>query len=192
MIIVFLGNIGTGKSTGATILKTKYNFEEIAFAEPIKSFALSLGFESKNVNGTQEEKTEINSNFGISGRQFMQVFGTDVMKSYPLFPNIQNIWVKVAELKLQNALKFNKHVVISDCRFLDEVIMLKKYNALFIKLERHCHFHSDHISEKELINFQNAVVYENNYSLHHFECFLDTIVNTKYDFYSFLKLAYNE
>ena len=150
MIIVFVGSIGSGKSTGADILKRKFNFEEITFAQPIKDFALLLGFENKNVYGSQQEKVEINPEFGVSGRQFMQTFGTDIMRNASLFPNIQNIWIKVVEIKIKKALSQNKNLVISDCRFQDESEMLIKYNPIFIKLKRNCDFYSDHFSEKEL------------------------------------------
>ena len=192
MIIVFVGSIGSGKSTGADILKRKFNFEEITFAQPIKDFALLLGFENKNVYGSQQEKVEINPEFGVSGRQFMQTFGTDIMRNASLFPNIQNIWIKVVEIKIKKALSQNKNLVISDCRFQDESEMLRKYNPIFIKLKRNCDFYSDHFSEKELNNIENSIIYNNNDSLKDLEFFLEKIVNTKYDFYSFLKTAYHE
>lgn len=193
MIIVFVGAIGSGKTTGANLLKTHFHFEEIAFAEPIKQFAISLGFDFQNVYGSQEEKEKVNSHFGISGRQFMQTFGTDIMRNNSTcFPTIDNIWVKCAEIKIENALKLNKNVVISDCRFEDEMAMLKKYNAIFIKLTRPCDYHSQHISEQELNGFENCIIYENKNSVKDFQHFLEKIVNTKYDFYNFLKAAYHE
>lgn len=43
MLVIFVGKIGSGKTAAANILK-KYSFEEETFAEPIKQFLLTIGF----------------------------------------------------------------------------------------------------------------------------------------------------
>lgn len=44
VIVLFVGKSGSGKSTAANILSTKYAFVERAFATPLKNFALLVGF----------------------------------------------------------------------------------------------------------------------------------------------------
>ena len=59
MLVIFVGKIGSGKTAAANILK-KYSFEEETFAEPIKQFLLTIGFNYEDVFGSQEEKLKVN------------------------------------------------------------------------------------------------------------------------------------
>jgi len=139
MLIIFVGKIGSGKSAAANILK-KYSFEEETFAEPIKQFLLTIGFNYEDVYGSQEEKLKINKFWNVSGREFMQKFATDIMRNQlqTVFPQIDlggsTIWVRAMEKKIQD--NPEKNIVIGDGRFPDEIMLIKKYGGIVIKIIR--------------------------------------------------------
>ena len=137
MLILLTGEAGSGKSTAAYILY-KYGFYEECFADPIKEFAISIGFEHEEVYGTQEQKLKINKFWGISGREFMQKFGSEVCRDYlpKVLSNMnfngRNLWARAMEEKIIT----NPLLVISDGRFKDEAKLVKDYGGIIIKLVR--------------------------------------------------------
>jgi len=139
MLVIFVGKIGSGKTDAANILQ-KYGFVENTFAEPIKQFLLSIGFNYEEVYGSQEEKLKVNKFWNVSGREFMQKFATDLMRNklQEIIPNMElggsTIWVRTMEKKILNNL--NKNIVIADGRFLDEIMLIKKYGGIVIKIVR--------------------------------------------------------
>jgi hypothetical protein len=155
MIIVFVGKIGSGKSSAANILK-KYSFVEETFADPIKQFLITLGFKHDEVYGSQEDKARINEFWNVSGREFMQKFGTDLMRNklQATIPNLNlnnsTVWVRIMEKKLQNN---HKNIVIGDGRFPDEIALIKKYGGIVVKINR-CVCDSEHESE----SYINSIV----------------------------------
>lgn len=180
MLLVLIGNIGCGKSTAANILK-EIGFIEYSFATPLKEFALSIGFNYVDVYGTQEEKTRVNPNFCISGRQFMQRFGTDVMRKETkvIFDNhIDNVWTKAMEIKIKNALALGKNVVVSDGRFPDEAKLIKDLGGIIIRLKRqNNNFESNHASEREMNNIIADVEYFNDGTIEDLRRFLTQITS---------------
>lgn len=153
-IIVLIGHIGSGKTTTANILKS-YGYIELTFADPIKTFAQALQFSNCEVNGTQLEKLELNPLWCISGREFMQKFGTNVCRDLipSVLPQMNDLFIRVLEYKMLRNIHSN--IVISDCRFLDEVTMAKKYNAIVVKLIREYNntLEHKHISETSLDSY---------------------------------------
>lgn len=139
MLVIFVGKIGSGKTAAANILK-KYEFEEETFAEPIKQFLLSIGFKYEDVYGSQEEKLKINKFWNVSGREFMQKFATDIMRNQlqSVLPQLDlggsTIWVRAMEKKIQD--NPDKNIVIGDGRFPDEIMLIKKYGGVVIKISR--------------------------------------------------------
>lgn len=139
MLVIFVGKIGSGKTTAANILK-KYNFEEETFAEPIKQFLLTIGFNYEDVYGSQEEKLKVNKFWNVSGREFMQKFATDIMRNQLklILPKLDlgdsTVWVRAMEKKILN--NPSKNIVIGDGRFPDEIMLIKKYGGVVIKVER--------------------------------------------------------
>lgn len=135
-LVAITGEIGSGKSTVAGFFK-KLNYTEYMFAQPLKEIAVILGFEKKDVFGTQADKLAINEFWGISGREFMQKFGTEVCRDY--LPKIlpsklqQTIWIALFE---KFYLQAKTSVVVSDLRFPDELLAIKKHQGIIIKVIR--------------------------------------------------------
>jgi len=172
IIVMLTGPMGSGKSTAAKILE-KYGFVEESFAKPIKEFALNIGFTRSQVYGTQAEKSEINQRWGISGRTFMQRFGTELCreKFAEVFPEVEmngrTLWARTIEHKIAD----HDRVVISDGRFLDEAIMVKDYHGIIIKLNRPSLIEagSDHLSETSLNDIVPDYNINNNGTLEELE-----------------------
>lgn len=166
--VVLMGKIKSGKSTAAEILK-KYKFTELTFSEPIKKFAESVGFDYKSLYGTQEEKLQINTRYNMSGREFMQKFGTDLCRE-----SFEGIFIKALESKLSNV-----PTVISDCRFLDELEMLMKYSPITIRIISDRSQGSNHISETQLDNYFADYTIYNDSTVEYLEDRLVSILNIR-------------
>jgi hypothetical protein len=179
MIIVLVGSIGSGKTTACDYLVSSLGFEETSFAEPIKKFAVALGFSHKDVYGTQEEKLTINPYWGISGRVFMQRFGTDIMRknSSVLGQGIDNVWIKAVECKMMRAKESKINLVVSDGRFDDEIDAVRRYGGVVIKLSRtNQEYSSIHESEKNIESISSDYHYANTGTKEDLYAFLEEVV----------------
>ena len=144
----------------------------MAFADPIKELALSLGFNKDDVYGTQEQKLIVNQEWGISGRTFMQAVGTDLFRHHiskvlpELKLNERNIWARAVEIKL---LHRSSPVVITDVRFPDEAKMIQDLGGCVILIQRNdVQGLSTHSSEMSVNSIVPDLVIENNGTLEAF------------------------
>ena len=134
-IIGIVGKIGSGKTALADFLKEMYEYSEIAFSDPIKEIAMVFGFEERQVFGSQEDKLELHEFWGISGREFLQKFGTDIGRDVlgKIMPTLQDPWVNIVRQRLQKA---DGLIVVSDVRFLDEAKIIHQEGGILIRLVR--------------------------------------------------------
>jgi dephospho-CoA kinase len=132
-IIAICGAKRSGKDVLAEHLIKNYNYEKIAFADPLKHVVKNLfNFDDDQVGigidtGTNR-KDIIDDKWGITPRAALQFFGTEIMqeKIQELLPNIKkNFFANTLKNHIENAEK-NKLFVISDLRFLHEYEMLFK------------------------------------------------------------------
>lgn len=140
MLLGINGEIGCGKSTVVEYISRKYKFVEYMFAQPLKEVAMCLGFTYDQVYGTQEQKLEVNEFWGITGRNFLQVFGSEVCRDYvpKVLPQMRfnglTMWVRLFEKYLAEHPNIN--VAVSDVRFQDESQTIKKYNGIVARIVR--------------------------------------------------------
>jgi hypothetical protein len=110
------------------------------FAKPLKDIAVILGFEQHQVFGTQEQKLETNKFWGISGRKFLQVFGSEVCRDFvpKALPdmdfNHKTMWVRLFEKYYSD--NKDKPIVVSDVRFEDESDTIRSLGGYVIRVER--------------------------------------------------------
>ena len=142
-LIALTGSMNSGKTTISNYLTHTYGFTEYAFANPIKDIGLTLGFEKHQMYGTQKQKLEINQYLNISGREFLQKFGTEIGRNLlpQIIPSMQlgeSIWIRLFEIYMEKIIKEypNGCIVVSDVRFLNEADVIKKYGGYIIKIER--------------------------------------------------------
>lgn len=139
MIIAICGPKRSGKDTIADHLISKYNYEKIKIADPLKSVTKELfGFTEDQI-GETDAKDIIDERWGITPRKALQFFGTEVMqyKIQELLPDIgRKFWINrlIAGLPMEDS-----NYVISDLRFLheyEELYKKTKDNLCIIKVFR--------------------------------------------------------
>jgi len=159
-LIGLSGKKHSGKSTVAQYLTRNKHYTEKAFANPLKRGIIEwFGIPDSSLFGSEEDKNTIIPNWGVSGRQLMQVIGTDVCRDYlpTLLPSVYDIWIR----RMENDLKESSSdsIVISDCRFKDEIDLIKRLGGIVIRVERPTLTLIDsHSSETQVL--------ETNYTIH--------------------------
>lgn len=141
--IGLLGNIGSGKNTVAQYLATK-GCIPISFAGPLKDLCASIfGWERELLEGETEESRQFRESVDLywskqlsipefTPRLALQLIGTDVMRNH----FHENIWINSLEYRVKKLHHKNQCVVISDCRFRNEVDLIKKVGGTIILVQR--------------------------------------------------------
>lgn len=140
MIIGITGFISSGKDTIADYLCTFYGFKRLSFAASLKdAVAAVFGWDRELLEGTtkssrewREQKDEWWSErlgMDITPRWILQQWGTEVCRN----GFHKDIWVASVENKLRNA---KDNIVITDCRFINEVQAIKNAGGITCRVER--------------------------------------------------------
>ncbi len=140
MIIAICGLQGSGKDTVGSYLINKYGFTKLSFAGVLKDIvAIIFGWNREMLEGATKEsrdwREEVDSWWSkklqipnLSPRYVLQYFGTDLFRNH-FHPDI---WVICVERQLS---KYS-NCVITDCRFPNEIEMLRSNGAKIIKITR--------------------------------------------------------
>ena len=140
-IIGIVGFIGSGKDTVSNYLETNYNYKKESFAASLKDVLTAIfGWDREMLEGSTIEsrawRNEVDTwwatKLGIPGltpRMMMQNIGTDILRKH--FSD--NIWIASLERKL---LASDRNIVISDCRFPNEIDSVKKHGGEIIWVQR--------------------------------------------------------
>lgn len=139
-IIAICGFQGSGKDTLANILIEKHGYIKLSFAGAVKDVAsVVFSWDRKMLEGDTKESREWREQVdpwwseklgipNLTPRYILQQFGTDLFRNH----FHKDIWIACVERKLMN---YDK-VVITDCRFPNEVKIMKKYGAKIIHIFR--------------------------------------------------------
>lgn len=141
MILGLCGNEGSGKDTAANILVNKHGFIKMSFGSILKDVLASIfdwprhllegdTIESREWREKKDEWWSSVLGFDITPRFALQNIGTEIFRNH--FND--NIWVLALEKKLYNIKTQN--IVITDCRFSNEMDMLRKYGAKIYWIRR--------------------------------------------------------
>ena len=140
-LIALVGLKGSGKDTTADYIVQNYpNWEKDSFAGVLKDVTSVLfGWDRKMLAGEtvpdrekREQRDEYwSEKFGreITPRNMLQYLGTDVLRTYLH----EDIWVNALERKVINT---DNNIIITDCRFKNELDMLRSKGAVVIRIER--------------------------------------------------------
>lgn len=141
MIIGFVGLIGAGKDTAADYLVNFYGFRRDSFANTLKDAVSNVfGWDRTLLEGRTKEAREWReqvdtwwaARLGIpklTPRWILQYWGTDVCRK--AFHD--DIWIAALENKLRNS---KDHIVISDCRFPNEIKSIKAAGGIVVRVVR--------------------------------------------------------
>ena len=141
MIIGVTGLIGSGKDTVANYLTTFHGFKKLSFASSLKdSIANVFGWDREMLEGATKSSREWREQVDLwwaerlniphlTPRWVLQYWGTEVCRNG--FHN--DIWVASVQNKLRKA---TDDIVITDCRFSNEVLAIKEVGGITIRVER--------------------------------------------------------
>ena len=139
-IIGIVGFIGSGKDTVADYLVNTHKFQRESFASSLKD-AVSAVFnwdrtllegrtsESRDWRETPDTWWSNRLNMNITPRWILQHWGTEVCR----IGFHDDIWIASLENKL---LTSNDNIVISDCRFPNEIAMIKNAGGKIVWVTR--------------------------------------------------------
>ena len=121
-----------GKDTVAAHLVNNYSFVQESFAYPLKEYIgrQICGFNDKQLYGAWKET--IDPEWEMTPRQMLQLVGTDALRKIVH----DDFWVIPMRRKLKEHIRNERHIVISDVRFFNEIKMVKSLNGLIVKIDR--------------------------------------------------------
>lgn len=138
-IVAINGTIGSGKDTFSQVF-IDAGFHRMSFATTLKdAVSVIFGWDRTMLEGhTKEARIERETvdkywssklGFDVTPRWVLQNFGTDVVRRH--FHD--NTWVFSLENKMR---KIDGNIIITDCRFPNEIKMLRENNAVLIEVQR--------------------------------------------------------
>ena len=141
MIIGVVGFIGTGKDTIADYLVNIHQFRRESFANTLKDAVSSVfGWDRELIEGRTRQAREWREQVDpwwaerldmptLTPRLVLQLWGTEVCrKSFH-----DDIWIASLENKLRTS---KDDVVISDCRFPNEIKSIKDAGGIVVRVKR--------------------------------------------------------
>lgn len=146
VLLCVCGFQGAGKDTFSDYLVSNHKFVKYSFASATKDIlSILFGWNRKMLEGDTKESREFreqvdswwSEKLGIENltpRKTLQLIGTDLFRKQ--FNH--DIWVSCVEKKIlsEMAINPNSNIIISDCRFPNEIQMLKKLGFKLIHINR--------------------------------------------------------
>jgi hypothetical protein len=141
MIIGICGLIGSGKDTIADYLQNIHQFRRESFAHTLKdAVAAVFGWDRELLEGRTKESRAWREQVdpwwsqrldmpNLTPRWVLQYWGTEVCRK----GFHDNIWIASLENKLR---KTTDDIVISDCRFPNEIAAIKRAGGIVIRVVR--------------------------------------------------------
>lgn len=141
MIVCISGFIGSGKDTVADYLIAEHGFNKLSFAGSLKDAVSSIfGWDREMLEGSTVESRQWRETVdtwwadrlkipNLTPRWVLQRWGTEVCRLH--FHN--DIWVSSLENRLRSR---SDNIVITDCRFKNEVAAIKSAGGISIRINR--------------------------------------------------------
>ena len=161
MIIGVVGFIGSGKGTVGDILEREYGYKKFAFADALKDavagiFLWPRGLLEGDTNASRAFRERVDPwwshKFGyeVTPRLILQKFGTEACRH----GIADNIWIAALEKRIHGY----EDVVITDCRFPNEIDFIRSAGGKIIRVKR-----GDDPSSEELSKMHISETAWNNY-----------------------------
>jgi hypothetical protein len=127
----------SGKSVFAMVATDRFGYTRISFADPLKGMLLPLladlvGHDNALMGLWGNTKEQILAPLGVTPRHIMQTLGTEWGRKLIH----EDLWVKLWTVRVEEALKEGKRVVVDDMRFPNEMAAVRKLGGFTIKVVR--------------------------------------------------------
>ncbi len=133
----------SGKGTAARLLIAA-GYIQVSFARPLKDMLVTMGLTEQDIGDPARKETPHPLLGGKSPRWAMQSLGTEWGRRMIY----DDIWVGIARHRIQMALTMAPGVVVDDCRFNNEAVMLWQLGAALVEITRPgLGYHAGHASE---------------------------------------------
>jgi hypothetical protein len=124
-VIGLSGPAGSGKSTAAQYLVSNFGYRRVRFAGPLKAMAAAAGLSDREIEGDLKElPSELLC--GRTPRYFMQRLGTEFGRDLIG----EDFWVNLWRESANAIIDGGGRVVADDCRFENEVDMLRSLGGI--------------------------------------------------------------
>lgn len=178
-LIAFMGKARAGKDTAALRLVVKHGYHTVAFARPLKrGLQAMFGWDTRHTDGDLKEL--VDPQLGCTPRHAMQTLGTEWGRKCIA----DDLWIKLGLSTAQELLSAGvRGVVITDCRFKNEALAVRKAGGTIIRIHRDVAGASGapHPSETELDTlppeFFDWIIY-NNDTIADFDAVLDQVMGS--------------
>lgn len=134
LILGLTGPAGAGKDTAAAYLEDQYAFVAVAIAEPVRDMVGTL-LRFVDVDGAwciERSLKELPVNvIGRSYRELAQTLGTEWGRGLHA-----ELWLRIAEYRVNRVLDMGANVVITDVRFPNEAQWLERAGGRLVRLLR--------------------------------------------------------
>ena len=143
-LIAICGFAGSGKDTIANYLITRHNYEKLSFAGVLKDATAAIfGWDRAALEGDTPKGREWRETEdvwwsqqlqmpGLTPRRVLQVVGTDMFRER--FHD--DIWVAAVERRITNMGPSSSPIVITDCRFPNEMDMIRRLGGVVWSVDR--------------------------------------------------------
>jgi adenylate kinase family enzyme len=152
MIVGICGLAGSGKSTAAGVLERSFDFNRLAFADPLKSMLGAVGLTREQLYGSQKEV--VMDDLGVTPRLMMQTLGTDWGREQ-INPDI---WVKLWTRKARALVDAGASIVADDVRFPNEIEAIRALGGVIWRVERPGTAKMAHASENADLPYDRLLV----------------------------------
>lgn len=187
MIIGICGFISAGKDTAADYLVNFHEFRRESFANTLKDAVSAVfGWDRTMLEGRTKEAREWREQVDswwanrlnmptLTPRLMLQLWGTEVCRR----GFHDDIWIASLENKLRNS---RDHVVISDCRFPNEIKALKSQGGKIVWVQRGeipmwyhiaCEANAGDLSAQQWLKDQNIHASETSWAGTDFDAVID-------------------
>ena len=170
MIIGLVGFIGAGKGTVRDILVREYGYHGFAFADALKDavatiFTWPRGLLEGDSNASRAFRERVDPwwshklGYEVTPRLILQKMGTEACRH----GIADNIWIAALEKRIHGY----DDVVISDCRFPNEIDFIRSAGGMIVRVKRGEDPSSEqlsnlHISETAWLSYEPDICIHNN------------------------------
>jgi len=170
-IIGITGYKRSGKDTVGDYIVKNYNYQRLAFADPIKMLCKHV-FAFTNEQLETDRKEDIDEYWKHSPRELLQKIGTELFRER--LPQIcehieSNIWINSLKYKIMLSYEENPQnnkFIVTDVRFPNEEQFIKEMNGILIKVNRNELKHNDnehkHKSEQYIEKIEADYIVNND------------------------------